>query len=279
MGYGADRLTVRAVKAMADGALGSRGAAMLADYSDDSDNRGLLITDGDALETLTADALRAGFQVCTHAIGDRGNRTVLDAYESALAAVPEAKDPRLRIEHAQIVAVEDIPRFTALGVIPSMQATHATSDMYWAEERVGPARIEGAYAWRRFLDAGCRIANGSDFPVENTNPLWGFYAAITRQDHEGWPEGGWRPQERMTRREALRSFTIDGAYAAFQEDALGSLEAGKLADIVVTTNDIMVIAPDVVLDTEVELTILGGAIVYTRAGDMASNFVESSTLR
>lgn len=257
------RLTVRAVKAYADGALGSRGAALLADYNDEPGNRGLLITARDDLQRLTEEALRAGFQVCTHAIGDRGNREVLDAYEAALKAVPQTHDPRLRIEHAQVVALDDIPRFAALGVIPSMQATHATSDMYWAEDRVGPERIKGAYAWRRFLDAGCRIANGSDFPVENVNPLWGFYAAITRQDHDGRPEGGWRPEERMTREEALRSFTLDAAYAAFQENELGSLEAGKLADLVVLSHDIMKIPPSEILQTRVELTIVAGKVVYS----------------
>lgn len=257
------RLTVRAVKAYADGALGSRGAALLADYNDEPGNRGLLITARDDLQRLTEEALRAGFQVCTHAIGDRGNREVLDAYEAALKAVPQTHDPRLRIEHAQVVALDDIPRFAALGVIPSMQATHATSDMYWAEDRVGPERIKGAYAWRRFLDAGCRIANGSDFPVENVNPLWGFYAAITRQDHDGRPEDGWRPEERMTREEALRSFTLDAAYAAFQENELGSLEAGKLADLVVLSHDIMKIPPSEILQTRVELTIVAGKVVYS----------------
>lgn len=256
------RLTVRSIKAMADGALGSRGAAMLEPYSDDPDNIGLLITDHDALKVLTESALREGFQVCTHAIGDRANRIVLDAYEAAMQAVPEASDPRLRIEHAQIVALEDIPRFAKLGVIPSMQATHATSDMPWAEDRVGPQRIRGAYSWRKFLDAGCRIANGSDFPVENVSPLWGFYASITRQDHDGKPGGGWRPQERMTREEALRSFTIDAAYAAFQEDLLGSIESGKLADFVVLSDDIMAIPPAKVLKTNVLRTVIAGETVF-----------------
>ena len=258
------RLTVRSIKAMGDGALGSRGAAMLAPYNDDPDNTGLLITDYDALKDLTESALRAGFQVCTHAIGDRANRVVLDAYEAAMKAVPDATDARLRIEHAQIVSLEDIPRFAALDVIPSMQATHATSDMPWAEVRVGPERIRGAYAWRKFLDAGSRIANGSDFPVENVNPLWGFYASVTRQDHAGKPTGGWRPEERMTREEALRSFTIDAAYAAFQDNMLGSLEPGKIADFVVLSDDIMSIPPAKILETSVLQTVIAGETVFRR---------------
>ena len=267
LGYGADRLTVRSIKAMTDGALGSRGAALLAPYSDDPTNSGLLIMGQDALTALTRRALRAGFQVATHSIGDRGNRVALDAYADALRAVPSRmynNDARLRIEHAQIVSLKDIPRFAALGVIPSMQATHATSDMYWAEDRLGPDRLKGAYAWRRYLSSGSRIANGSDFPVENANPLWGFYASITRQDHTGWPENGWQPGQRMSRQEALRSFTLDAAYAAFEEDLKGSVVKGKLADFVVLSRDIMQIPPKEILETEVVMTILGGKIVYQK---------------
>lgn len=267
IGYGGDRLTVRSIKCMADGALGSRGAALLDDYSDEPGNRGLMVMEFDRLESIAQRALEKGFQVCTHAIGDRGNHVTLDAYEAALKAVPGARDPRFRIEHAQIVAVDDIPRFAVLQVIPSMQATHATSDMYWAEDRVGPERIKGAYAWRRFMDAGCRMANGSDFPVENANPLWGLYAAITRQDRAGWPEGGWHPEERMTREEALRSFTIDAAYAAFQEDLMGSIWPGKLADLVVLDKDIMTIDPTEILQTRVTMTIIGGVVVYEASAD------------
>ncbi len=267
IGYGRDRLTVRSIKCMADGALGSRGAALLDDYSDEPGNRGLMVMEFDRLESIAERALEKGFQVCTHAIGDRGNRVTLDAYEAALKAVPGARDPRLRIEHAQVVAIEDIPRFAALNVIPSMQASHATSDMYWAEDRVGAERIKGAYAWRRFMDAGCRIANGSDFPVENANPLWGFYAAVTRRNHSGWPEGGWRPEDCMTHEEALRSFTIDAAYAAFQEDLLGSIEPGKLADLVILDKDIMTIEAAQILDSHVMMTIIGGVVVYDARPD------------
>jgi hypothetical protein len=169
---------------------------------------------------------------------------------------------RHRVEHAQILAPSDIDRFAELGVIASVQPTHATSDMYWAEDRLGPERIEGAYAWRSLTDSGARLALGSDFPVEQVNPLLGFYAAITRQDAEQWPEGGWHPEERLTRREALRGFTLDAAYSAFQEDELGSLEPGKLADFVILSHDIMEVRPPTILDTEVVATYLGGALIY-----------------
>lgn len=262
IGFGDERLTVRSIKIMADGALGSRGAALLEEYSDDPGNTGLMVTPPERIRSLVNRALDAGFQVCTHAIGDRANRIVLDAYGSALLKHPRVNDPRLRIEHAQVIALEDIPRFARLDVIASMQATHATSDMYWAEDRLGEERVKGAYTWRKLLDEGVRIANGSDFPVEGVNPLWGFYAAITRQDHAGWPEDGWMPGEKMTRKEALRSFTLDAAYAAFEEDIKGSIEPGKLADFAVFSGDIMWMPPKDLLETRVVMTILGGKIVY-----------------
>lgn len=267
--YGDGRLTVRCVKVIADGALGSRGAALLAGYSDDPDNTGLLMITQDYLEKLTESALRAGFQVATHAIGDRANHLVLDAYEKALAAAglnPEDNDARLRIEHAQVVTLDDIPRFAKLHIIPSMQATHATSDMYWAQDRLGPDRIEGAYAWQRFIKSGSRIADGSDAPVESANPLLGFYAAITRQDANGWPEGGWHADQRMTREQALRSFTINAAYAAFEEKEKGSIEPGKRADLAVLSQDIMKIPPEEILKTETVMTLFDGAIVFRRPG-------------
>lgn len=257
-----NRLTVRSVKVLIDGALGSRGAALFEPYTDDPGNTGLLTTKPEELLALTRRALGSGFQVCCHAIGDRGNRLVLDAYETALKEAPQVRDARLRIEHAQIVALSDIPRFAYLGVIPSMQPTHATSDMPWAEARVGPERIKGAYAWRKFLDAGCRIAGGSDFPVESANPLFGFHAAISRQDHKGQPEGGWHPEELMTREEAFRCLTIDAAYAGFEERDKGSIEVGKLADLVVLFYDIKYFEPQSILKTEVVTTILGGKVVY-----------------
>jgi predicted amidohydrolase YtcJ len=255
-----DRLTVRSIKLMVDGALGSRGAALLAPYSDDPGNTGLLMLQKSDIERVARDAVARGFQVNTHAIGDRGNRTVLQAYGAVLGG---ANDRRFRIEHAQVVALEDIPLFAKYSIIASMQSAHATSDMRWAEERVGPQRIQGAYAWRRFLALGVPVANGSDFPVEDPNPLWGFYAAITRQNHAGAPVGGWFPDQRMTRDEALRSWTMGGAYAAFEEKAKGSLEPGKLADFVMLSRDIMKIPAREILDTKVKMTVVGGEVVYS----------------
>ena len=255
------RVWVRAVKLYADGALGSRGAALLAPYSDDPKNSGLLVSPPEHIRRRTERALRAGFQVNTHAIGDRGNRVVLDAYERALAAVPRA-DPRLRVEHAQVVSPADIPRFAALGVIPSMQASHQTSDMGWAERRVGAERIGGAYAWRSLLRTGVVIPNGSDFPVERVNPLIGFHSAVTRQDPENQPPAGWYPEQRMTRDEALRAMTIWPAYAAFMEQDAGSLSPGKYADFVVLDQDIMGVPAERIMATRVLATYLGGRAVY-----------------
>ena len=260
-GLAGGRLWVRAVKLYADGALGSRGAALLEPYSDDPKNSGLLISAPGHIRDVAVRALRAGFQVNTHAIGDRGNRLVLDAYEAALTQVPTA-DHRFRIEHAQILQHDDIPRFAALGVIPSMQASHQTSDMYWAGTRLGEGRLFGAYAWRSLLDAGSIVPNGSDFPVEYVNPLISFHAAVSRQDAAGWPAGGWHPEQRMTRDEALRSVTLWPAMAAFQEHDLGSLTAGKYADFVVLDRDVMRAAPDEILGTRVLATYIGGRAVY-----------------
>jgi predicted amidohydrolase YtcJ len=254
------RVVVRAIKLYADGALGSRGAALLAPYSDDTGNTGLLVQTPEKLERLSVLALENGFQVCTHAIGDRGNRVILDVYEKVLHG--NEGDPRFRVEHAQVVSLDDIPRFKALGVIPSMQPTHCTSDMYWAHERVGETRVRGAYAWRRFLDDGNRIPCGSDFPVEGANPLWGLYAAVTRQDRQGWPEGGWYPDQRMAIHEAVTGFTIDAAYAGFAENETGTIEAGKLADMTVLDRDPFMVPPLAILNTRVAMTVVGGEIVY-----------------
>ena len=255
------RLWVRSIKLYADGALGSRGAALLEDYSDDPGNRGLLVTDTNAIRRVAIEALRHGFQVCTHAIGDRGNRLTLDAYEAALDTVPTA-DHRFRVEHAQVLSPRDIPRFAELGVIPSMQTSHQTSDMTWAVDRLGWTRIQGAYAWRALLNTGVVIPNGTDAPVERINPMIGFHAAITRQDGSGWPAGGWFPAQRMTREEALESMTIWPAYAAFMERMAGSLTAGKVADFTVLDQDIMTAAPERILETRVLMTVLGGQTVY-----------------
>jgi predicted amidohydrolase YtcJ len=208
-------------------------------------------------------ALKNHFQVNTHCIGIKGNSLVLDLYEKALKEVP-VKDHRFRIEHAQIVRPSDIKRFKKLGVIASMQPTHCTSDMYWAEDRVGPERIKGAYAWRSFLDEGVKIAGGSDAPVESENPFFGIYAAITRQDLKGYPEGGWHPEQKLTREEALRIFTIDAAYAAFEEGIKGSLKDGKLADLVIIDEDIMTIPVQMIFKIRPRMTILGGKIAHRR---------------
>ncbi len=254
-----DRLTIRTIKLVSDGAMGSRGAAFWQPYADDPGNTGLLILKEDDVERVARDAAAHGFQVATHAIGDRANRIALDAYAAALGG---GNDRRFRIEHAQIVSVPDFPLFAKYNVIASVQSTHATSDMRWAETRLGPDRIQGAYAWRRFLNLGVVVANGSDFPVESPNPLWGFYAAITRQDHQGNPKGGWTADQKMTREEALKSWTAAGAYAAFEEKTKGTLEAGKAADFVMLSNDIMQAPPADILKTRVTMTVLGGEVVY-----------------
>jgi len=254
---------IRSIKLYADGALGSRGAALLDPYDDDPGNSGLLVSPPDHLRRVATEALRRGFQVCTHAIGDRGNRLALDAYQAALKDVPTA-DHRFRIEHAQILNHDDIPRFAALDVIPSMQAVHQTSDMYWAERRIGAGRAYGAYAWRSLLDTGVPIPNGSDFPVEAVNPLLSFHSAVSRQDAANWPPGGWHPEQKMTRQEALRSLTIWPAYAAFQDSVMGSLTPGKYADFVVLDQDIMRVADDQILRTQVVATYIGGVAVFER---------------
>ncbi len=263
-----NHLTIRAIKITADGALGSRGAALLEPYSDEPDNRGLVTTSPERIRRVAVAALKNGFQLNVHAIGDRGNRLVLDAFESALKEVPVA-DHRFRIEHAQVLHREDIPRFAELDVIPSMQQTHQMSDMYWAVDRLGHTRARGAYAWRSLLETGVTIASGTDFPVEEVNPFRTFLAGFTRSDEEGWPAGGWFPEQRMTREETLKSMTIWASYAAFEEDIKGSITAGKLADVVVLSQDIMSVPAQRVLDTQVEITILGGEIVYTGPGGRA----------
>ena len=264
MRYG-DRLTVRSVKFYMDGALGSRGAALLDEYTDDPGNRGLLMHEPDEFQEDVRTALDCGFQVNTHAIGDRANRVVLDAYEEARTPVSDVDPGRHRIEHAQILSPQDLERFAALGIIASMQPTHATSDMPWAGERLGEERLEAAYAWRSLAESGAHLAFGSDFPVEDVNPLEGFYAAVTRQDAEGEPAGGWFPEERVTRETALRAFTLGAAYAAFQEDRLGSLTPGKRADFVLLSQDIMQVPADDILGTEVVATYLDGRRIYDRS--------------
>ncbi len=281
-GEAGDRFRVSGVKLYADGALGSRGAALLEPYSDDPGNEGLLVTPPDTLTALAARVLRVGLQPAIHAIGDRGNRIALDALERAQEAVAGLKDagqgaggagrghldwigPAPRIEHAQVITLEDIPRFAEIEVIASVQPTHATSDMYWAGERIGPERIAGAYAWQKLRAAGVPLACGSDFPVESANPFYGLYAAVTRQDREGWPEGGWRPEERMTREQALACFTIDAARAAGMQDEVGSLSAGKQADFLILDRDILEVPAEEIWQTRVLRTVVGGETVYETA--------------
>lgn len=286
IGYGNDRLTVRAIKLYADGALGSRGAALIDPYADDPTNRGLTVTSEQELTTSVAEAIAHGFQVCTHAIGDRANNIVLNVYEQVLAKT-EKGDRRLRVEHAQILHPDDIGRFAPLGVIPSMQPTHCTSDMYWAEARLGRERVKGAYVWRSLLATGVIIPCGSDFPVELPSPILGIYAAVTRRDAEGKPrsaadlegafqlseagivdpssfEGGWRANERMTLEEVLRGYTIWAARAAFEEEKKGSLEVGKLADFIILSSALSQDAPEQILATSVESTYIGGRKVFSR---------------
>ena len=255
------RLVVRSVKLYADGALGSRGAALLADYADDPGNTGLLFREDDALRGTVQAAMACGLQVNTHAIGDRAARQVLDAYAAAIERTGRT-DGRHRMEHAQILSLDDVARFADLGVIASVQPTHATSDMPWAGDRLGDERLEGAYAWRRLSDSGARLALGSDFPVERVSPLLGFYAAVTRQDADGMPLGGWFGNQVLTRQEALKGFTLDAAYAGFMEDEVGSITPGKHADFVVLSQDLMTVPPEEILATRVLATVIGGETVF-----------------
>jgi len=255
------RLAIRSIKLYADGALGSRGAALLAPYSDDPGNTGLLLTPQTVLQNVSERALRAGFQVCTHAIGDRGNRMALDAYEAALANVPQP-DHRFRIEHAQVLSPGDIPRFAQLHVIPSMQSTHQISDMGWAQVRLGPQRILGAYAWRALLATGVILPNGTDAPVEAVDTRRTFHAAIARRNEANQPPAGWYPAQRMTRDEALRSMTTWAAHANFMESLAGSISVGKYADFTVLDRDWMRVPAEAIMDTRVLATYSAGAPLY-----------------
>lgn len=255
---GDGRFALRGVKFFVDGALGSRGARLLADYSDDPGNRGLWVTEPDVLAKAVDAAVGNGWQVAIHAIGDAGNRAVLDAYDQALAAHPG--DRRLRIEHVQVIAPDDIPRLAKLGVIASMQPTHATSDMPWAEQRIGPERIKGAYAWRTIMNSGATIVAGSDFPVEGVSPLLGIYAAVTRQDAKGQPPGGWYPDQKMTLDEAIAAFTVAPAYAAFAENERGRVKVGMAGDL--TIFDRSLVAGPELLATGVRATVVAGEVVY-----------------
>ena len=252
------RFTVRSVKLYVDGALGSRGAALLEPYSDDPGNSGLMVSRPERIEDVARRGRAAGFQVNTHAIGDRGVRESIAAYARAEVAPRD----RFRIEHLQVIAPADVPRLVRHGIIASMQPTHATSDMYWAEARLGPQRVRGAYAWRTILNAGGRLALGSDFPVEDVNPFFGLYAAVTRQDQKGWPAGGWLPSERLTLAEAIRGFTSDAAFAAFEEKSRGTIEPGKLADLTIVEGDLFAMPASELYKARVRYTVVGGEVVY-----------------
>jgi predicted amidohydrolase YtcJ len=261
-----NRFTLRAIKVVSDGALGSRGAALLEPYSDDPGNTGLLRVKEESLLPMLEEALRKGVQVETHAIGDRANRFMLDEYEKAFNAVPveqrKIREPRWRDEHTQIVNPADLPRFAKLGIIPSMQPSHAIGDLFFAPGRLGMNRLVGAYAWQSLLKTGAIIAGGTDAPVERGEPMIEFYAAVARKDQKGFRSEGWHPEEAVTRQQALKMFTIWAAYAAFEEKLKGSIEAGKLADLTILSADIMKVPELDILKTHCLMTVIGGEIVY-----------------
>ncbi len=259
-------LTIRSVKLNCDGALGSRGAWLLEPYTDRPDFSGMATLSMDTVTKVAREALKNHFQVCSHAIGDRANREILNRYEKAFKEDPSnARDHRFRIEHAQHIDPDDIPRFAALGVIPAMQAIHMSSDRPWAIDRLGQKRIiEGAYMWQSLLKSGSKIINGTDAPVEPLNPIPCFYAAVTRKTLKGEPEGGYEPDQKMTRVQALRSYTIDAAFGAFEENIKGSLEPGKLADFTIFSHDLMTVPDDSLLQTSVVMTIVGGKVVFQK---------------
>ena len=263
--YG-NRLTVRSLKFYADGSLGSRSAALLAPYSDAPDTSGFLTVKEENLLPVLEEALRKGIQCETHAIGDKGNRFILDEYEKALKAVPpnqrKIADPRWRVEHSQIVNPADIPRFKQLGIIPSMQASHAIGDLHFAPARLGIKRLEGAYAWNSFVKSGVVVPGGSDAPVERGEPMIEFYAAVARKDIKGFSGEGWHPEEALSREQALKMLTIWPAYAAFEENLRGTIEVGKLADFTVLSADIMKIPEMDILKTHCVMTVIGGEIVF-----------------
>jgi predicted amidohydrolase YtcJ len=263
-----NRFTQRTIKVVLDGALGSRGAALLRPYHDAPDTSGFLTEKESELQPMFEEALRCGIQVETHAIGDRTNRTILDLYEKAFKKIPpeqrKVRQPRWRVEHAQIVDLVDIPRFTKLGVTPSMQPSHAISDLFFAPSRLGMKRLAGAYAWQSLIKSGCIIAGGSDAPVERGEPMIEFYAAVARKSVKGFSGEGWHPEQGVSREQALKMFTIWPAYAAFEENDKGSIEVGKLADLTVLSDDIMKIPEPEILNTQCVMTVIGGEMVYER---------------
>ena len=269
LGEAGGRLTVRTIKVVMDGALGSRGAALLAPYTDDPRNSGLITTDTVALKPMLVAALKNGIQVETHSIGDRGNRLMLDFYQRAMQAVPPEQrklaEPRWRDEHSQIVNPTDIPRFKQLGIIASMQPSHAISDLYFAPARLGMDRLKGAYAWQSFLKLGVPVSGGSDAPVERGEPMIEFYAAVARKDLQGRSGEGWHPEERVSREQALKMFTLWPAFAAFEEAIRGTIEVGKLADFTILDQDIMRVPEQAILKTKTLYTVVNGEIVYSGA--------------
>lgn len=258
-----DMFTFNSVKIQADGALGSRGAALIEDYSDHAGHKGLLLNTPKEFENLVDTSMRLGFQVNSHAIGDHANKLVLDTYEKYIKAT-KTGTLRHRVEHAQVLRIEDIPRFAELDVIAAMQATHATSDKNMAQDRLGPDRILGAYAWRKLLDANAVIAAGSDFPVESPNPFFGLHASITRQDHKNSPQGGWFADEKMTPLESFRSFTLDAAYSGHQENIIGSLAKGKKADFILLDKNLFTIPEQDIWTINVDKTWVNGKLVYKK---------------
>ena len=254
-------LTIRAIKLYGDGALGSRGALLLDDYSDKPGHKGLAVTSADHMREVMRKGGRTGFQICTHAIGDGANRLVLDLCEEVLGEL-KLEDARWRVEHAQILAPEDIPRFAQLGVIAAMQPVHCTSDMDWADERLGKERLAGCYAWRSLLESGAHLCYGTDFPVEKVDPLAGLYSAITRTHPDGTPIGGWQPQEAVDAATALELYTAGGAYAGFEEKYSGRVEAGFRADLTVLNGNPVTCKPADLLKMKAVLTIVNGRIVY-----------------
>lgn len=266
IGYADNMLTIRSVKMYMDGALGSRGAWLIEEYTDMPGHFGHLTQPMEDLRQVSDDALLHGFQVCSHAIGDRANKEVLDNYEAAFAGNPDVTtDHRFRVEHAQHLSGDDIPRFAELGVIASMQAIHMASDRPWAIDRLGEERIvEGAYVWQKLLQSGAIIVNGTDVPVEPISPMASFYASVTRKTLKGTPDGGYEADQAMTREQALRSYTLHAAYAAFEEEIKGSIEVGKLADFTIFERDLMKVSEEALLNLAVDYTIIGGEVAYKR---------------
>ena len=259
-------VTIRSVKLNCDGALGSRGAWLLESYTDRPGHFGHETLPMKFVKETSLNGLQNGFQVCSHAIGDRANKEILDRYEAAFVALPDlATDHRFRIEHAQHLHPDDIPRFAELQVIPAMQAVHMSSDRPWAIDRLGEKRIkEGAYMWQDLLQSGIPIVNGTDVPVEPLNPIASLYASVSRKTLKGTPEGGYEPAQKMTREQALRSYTLDAAYGAFEEDIKGSITVGKLADFTIYNQDLMNVVEEEFLNTEIAMTIFDGKVVYTK---------------